>query len=162
MALRSDVVEAAGARSSERRRAWGDSSKRASEPDAEPPPRARWSTRYSPRTYVPLTRRLRRAVAVCPEEPGLTRLRPPSHPSSATSPSSTRSPRRLARRRLARRHHARRRHAAVPTPSDPGTSPVPPPPVPPPASAAGAAPAPTPALATLAALAAAARPPSPC
>ena len=107
MALRSDVVEAAGARSSERRRAWGDSSKRASEPDAEPPPRARWSTRYSPRTYVPLTRRLRRAVAVCPEEPGLTRLRPPSHPSSATSPSSTRSPRRLARRRLARRPHCR-------------------------------------------------------
>jgi hypothetical protein len=28
-----------------------------------------------------------------------------------TSPSSTRSPRRLARRRLARRRHARRRHA---------------------------------------------------
>jgi hypothetical protein len=72
MALRSDVVEAAGARSSERRRAWADSSKRASEPDAEPPPRARWSTHYSPRTYVPLTRRLRRAVAVWPEEPGLT------------------------------------------------------------------------------------------
>jgi len=32
MALRLDVVEAAGARSSERRRAWADSSKRASEP----------------------------------------------------------------------------------------------------------------------------------
>ena len=41
MALRSDVVEAAGVRSSERRRAWADSSKRASEPDAEPRPRAR-------------------------------------------------------------------------------------------------------------------------
>ena len=41
MALRSDVVEAAGARSSERRRVWADSSKRASEPDAESPPRAR-------------------------------------------------------------------------------------------------------------------------
>ena len=41
MALRSDVVEAAGARSSERRRAWADSSKRTGEPDAEPPPRAR-------------------------------------------------------------------------------------------------------------------------
>ena len=47
MALRSDVVEAAGVRSSERRRAWADSSKRASEPDAEPPPRARWSTHFS-------------------------------------------------------------------------------------------------------------------
>ena len=32
MALRLDVVEAAGARSSERRRAWADSSKRASVP----------------------------------------------------------------------------------------------------------------------------------
>ena len=72
MALRSDVVEAAGVRSSERRRAWADSSKRASEPDAEPPPRARWSTHFSPRTYVSLTRRLRPAVAVWPEEPGLT------------------------------------------------------------------------------------------
>ena len=39
MALRLDVVEAAGARSSERSRAWADSSKRASEPDL--PPRAR-------------------------------------------------------------------------------------------------------------------------
>jgi hypothetical protein len=38
MALRSHVVEAAGVRSSERRRAWDDSSKRASEPDAEPRP----------------------------------------------------------------------------------------------------------------------------
>jgi len=39
MALRSHVVEAAGARYSERRRvAWADSSKRASEPDAEPRP----------------------------------------------------------------------------------------------------------------------------
>jgi len=73
MALRSNVVEAAGVRSSERRRAWADKrSKRASEPDAEPPPRARWSTHYSPRTHVPLTRRLRRAVAVWPEEPRLT------------------------------------------------------------------------------------------
>jgi hypothetical protein len=72
MVLRSDVVEAAGVRSSERRRAWADSSKRASEPDAEPPPRARWSTHYSPRAHVSLTRRLRRAVAVWPEEPGLT------------------------------------------------------------------------------------------
>jgi len=48
----------------------------APEPDAEPRPRARWSTHYSPRTYVPLdpatVRRLRRAVAVWPEEPGLT------------------------------------------------------------------------------------------
>ena len=59
-------------RYSERRRAWADSSKRASEPDAEPRPRARWSTHYSPRTHVPLTWRLRRAVAVWPEEPGLT------------------------------------------------------------------------------------------
>jgi hypothetical protein len=72
MALRSHVVEAAGVRSSDCRRAWADSSKRASEPDAEPPPRARWSTHLSPRTYVSLTRRLRRAVAVWPEEPGLT------------------------------------------------------------------------------------------
>ena len=74
MALRSHVVEvqAAGVRYSERRRAWADSSKRASEPDAEPRPRARWSTHYSPRAHVPLTRRLRRAVAVWPEEPGLT------------------------------------------------------------------------------------------
>jgi hypothetical protein len=70
------VVEAAGVtvRSSERRRAWADrsarSSKRASVPDAEPPPRARWSTHYSPRTYFSLTRRLRRTVAVWPEEPG--------------------------------------------------------------------------------------------
>jgi hypothetical protein len=71
-ALRSRVVEAAGVRSSERRRAWADSSKRASEPDSEPRPRARWSKHYSPRTYAPLTRRLRRAVAVWPEEPGLT------------------------------------------------------------------------------------------
>jgi hypothetical protein len=38
---------AAGVRSSERRRAWADSSKRASVPDAEPPPRARWSTHFS-------------------------------------------------------------------------------------------------------------------
>ena len=36
MALRSHVVEAASVRYSERRRAWADSSKRASEPDAEP------------------------------------------------------------------------------------------------------------------------------
>jgi hypothetical protein len=36
MALCSHVVEAAGVRSSERRRAWADSSKRASVPDAEP------------------------------------------------------------------------------------------------------------------------------
>jgi hypothetical protein len=69
--VRSHVVEAAGVRSSERRRAWADSSKRASVPDAEPPPRAR-STHYSPRAPVSLTRRLRRAVAVRPEEPGLT------------------------------------------------------------------------------------------
>ena len=72
MALRSHVVEAAGVRSSERRRAWADSSKRASLPDAEPPPSARWSTHYSPRAPVSLTRRLRRAVAVWPEEPRLT------------------------------------------------------------------------------------------
>ena len=37
LALHSDVVEAAGVRSSERRRSWADSSKRASEPDTEPP-----------------------------------------------------------------------------------------------------------------------------
>jgi hypothetical protein len=49
------------------------SSKRASEPNAEPRPRARWSTHYSPRApAVSLTRRLRRAVAGWPEEPGLT------------------------------------------------------------------------------------------
>ena len=36
MALCSHVVEAAGVRSSERRRAWADSSKRAGVPDAEP------------------------------------------------------------------------------------------------------------------------------
>jgi len=76
MALRSHVVEAAGVRYSEYRRAWADSSKRrqrAAQPDAEPRPRARWSTHYSPRTHVPLTRRLRpRTVAVWPEEPGLT------------------------------------------------------------------------------------------
>ena len=59
-------------RYSERRRARADSSKRASEPDAEPRPRARWSTHYSPRTHVPLTWRLRRAVAVWPEGTGLT------------------------------------------------------------------------------------------
>ena len=53
-------------------RALADSSKRASEPDAEPRPRARWSTHYSPRTHVPLTWRLRRAVAVWPEGTGLT------------------------------------------------------------------------------------------
>jgi len=53
MALRSDVVEAAGVRSSERRRAWADSSKRASEPDAEPRPRARWSTHYSRTDFCP-------------------------------------------------------------------------------------------------------------
>jgi len=35
-------------------------------------PRARRSTHYSPRAPVSLTRRLRRAVAVWPEEPGLT------------------------------------------------------------------------------------------
>jgi hypothetical protein len=48
-----------------------DSSKRASEPDAEPPPRART-------VVVPLTRRLRRAVAVCrPEEPVSRLVRSP-------------------------------------------------------------------------------------
>ena len=53
IALRSYVVEAAGVRSSERRRrAWAGSSKRASEPNAEPRPRARWSTHYSPRTTL--------------------------------------------------------------------------------------------------------------
>jgi len=95
---------AAGVRYSERRRAWADSSKRASEPDAEPRPRARWSTHYSPRTHIPLTRRPRRAVAVWPEEPRLT-------------PAPTQLLRRRhlllhghrARRRLARRRHARRR-----------------------------------------------------
>ena len=78
MALRLDVLEAAGARSSERRRAWADSSKRASVPDAEPPPRARWSTRFSPRAPVSLTRRLRRAVGLwlCGLESPGSRLRP--------------------------------------------------------------------------------------
>jgi hypothetical protein len=52
----------------------------ASEPDAEPRPRARWSTHYSPRAHVPLTRRLRRAVAVWPEEPGLTPAGPAPTP----------------------------------------------------------------------------------
>ena len=106
MALCSHVVEAAGVRSSERRRAWADSSKRASVPDAELRPRvvdALLTTGSCPAD----PRRLRWAVAVWPEEPGLT----PALTSSATSPSSTRSPRRLARRRLARRRHARRRHA---------------------------------------------------
>jgi hypothetical protein len=60
-------------------------------------------------TYVPLTRRLRRAVWLCGLKSPGSRLG--AHPSTATSPSSTRSPRRLARRRLARRRHARRRHA---------------------------------------------------
>jgi hypothetical protein len=75
MALRSDVVEAAGVRSSERRRAWADSSKRANEPDAEPPPRvvdallATGSGLADPATPTG-------CVAVRPEEPGLT-LRPP-------------------------------------------------------------------------------------
>ena len=55
-----------------------------------------------------------RAVAVWPEEPGLT---PAPTLLRRRHSSSTRSPRRLARRRLARRRHARRRHAAVPTPS---------------------------------------------
>ena len=114
MAMRSDVVEAAGVRSSERRRSWADSSKRASEPDAEPPP---GSCLADPATPTG-------SVAVWPEEPGLT----PAHTllRRRHAPSSSRSPRRLARRRLARRRHAGRRHAAVPTPS-----PVPPPPVPP-------------------------------
>jgi hypothetical protein len=109
MALRSHVVEAAGVRPSERRRAWGDSSKRASEPDAEPPPRARWSTHYSPRAPVSLTRRLRRAVAVWPEEPGLTPA-----PTLLRRRHLLLHGHRLARRRHARRRHARRRHAAVP------------------------------------------------
>jgi hypothetical protein len=139
MAVRSVVVEAAGVRSSERRRACADSSKRASVPDAEPPPRrrARWvDALYSPRAPVSLTRRLRRAVAVWPEEPGLTPAS--AHPSTATSPSShlllhrrcTAPPRPApppARRRHARRRHARRRLrlrlrsaacAALPLPRD--------------------------------------------
>jgi hypothetical protein len=58
-------------------RAWADSSKRASEPDAEPPPRARWSTHFSPRAPVSLTRRLRRAVALCGLKSPGSRLRPP-------------------------------------------------------------------------------------
>ena len=69
-----------------------------------------WSTHYSPRAHVPLTRRL------CPTGygcmlPERARAHACAYPSTATSPSSTRSPRRLARRRLARRRHARRRHA---------------------------------------------------
>jgi hypothetical protein len=78
MALRSHVVEAAGVRSSDCRRAWADSSKRASVPDAEPPPRARWSTHYSPRAPVSLTRRLRRArLWLCGLKSLGSRLRPP-------------------------------------------------------------------------------------
>ena len=74
MALRSHVVEAADVRTSERRRAWADSSKLASEPDAQSRVREHGTVvdALSPRTHVPLTRRLRRAVAVWPEEPGLT------------------------------------------------------------------------------------------
>jgi hypothetical protein len=78
VALRSHahVVEAAGVRSSESAaegRAWADcdSSKRASEPDAEPRPRvvdALLTTGSCPAD--PATPR--RAVAVWPEEPGLT------------------------------------------------------------------------------------------
>ena len=70
---------------------------------------ARWSTHYSKRTDL------------CPADPATptgcgcvawrARAHACAHPSSATSPSSKRSPRRLARRRLARRRHARRRHA---------------------------------------------------
>ena len=59
MALRSDVVKAAGVRSSERRRAWADSSKRASEPDAERAASESTVAHYSPRAHVPLSRRLR-------------------------------------------------------------------------------------------------------
>ena len=81
--------------------------------DAEPRPRARWSTHFSPRTYVPLTRRLRRAVAVWPEEeksPG-SRLRLPFFGDVTFFYTAT-APPALARRRLARRRqHARRRHA---------------------------------------------------
>ena len=74
MALRLDVVEAAGVRYSERRRAWADSSKRACAPAGRTQSRLReWSTHYSPRAHVSLTRRLRRAVwPEEPEEPGLT------------------------------------------------------------------------------------------
>ena len=108
MALRLDVLEAAGARSSERRRAWADSSKRASEPEAEPPPRARWSTHFSPRTYVSLTRRLRPAVAVWPEEPGLTPAPTPSRVKEEDSrdgrPASRTRRRRTAGRRTAAPH----------------------------------------------------------
>jgi hypothetical protein len=74
MVLRSHVVEVAGVRSSERRRAWANSSKRR---------RQRAGRRAASEstvvdallatgTHVPLNRRLRRAVAVWPEEPGLT------------------------------------------------------------------------------------------
>jgi hypothetical protein len=69
----------------------------------------RWSTHHSPRAPVSLTRRLRRAVAVWPEEPGLTPLRPPFF--GDVTFFYTRSLRRLARRRLARRRHARCCHA---------------------------------------------------
>jgi len=54
-----------------------------------------WLT--APRAPVSLTRRLRRAVAVWPEEPGLTPA--PTLLTTAMSPASTRSPRCLARRR---------------------------------------------------------------
>jgi hypothetical protein len=84
-----------------------------------------WSTHYSPRAHDPLTRRLRRAVVVWPEEPGLTpaptllrRRHLLLHGHRAASPAGAASP----RRRHAQRRHARRRLrgatcAAPPAPS---------------------------------------------
>jgi hypothetical protein len=80
MALCSHVVEAAGVRSSERRRAWADSSKRASVPDAEPrTSEITVADALLPTGPVSLTRRLRRGLWLCSlKTPGLrSRLRPP-------------------------------------------------------------------------------------
>ena len=83
MALRSDVVEAAAGRrvsvrSSDEVRAPPSLGRQiearhpASRTQSRLREHGRWSTHYSPRAHVSLTRRLRRAVAVWPEEPGLT------------------------------------------------------------------------------------------
>ena len=65
---------------------------------------------------VSLTRQLRPdGLWLCGLKSPGSRLDACAHPllSTATSPSSTRSPHRLARRRLARRRHARRHHAPL-------------------------------------------------
>ena len=78
MALRSDVVEAAGVRSSERRRAWADSSKRASVLETQSRLREHGgqNTLLATGPCLADPARVQRAVAVWPEEPGLN-LRPP-------------------------------------------------------------------------------------